>query len=71
MTGLAKAEARINTLWPGVLVAVLVALAARFIADHYAAPAMLMALLFGIALNFLSEPGGKTAEGIGLPPGRF
>ncbi|WP_084794603.1 YeiH family protein [Pseudoponticoccus marisrubri] len=48
---------------PGVLVSVLVALAAQFVAEHYAAPAMLMALLFGIALNFLSEP-GPTVDGI-------
>ena len=30
-------------------------IAAQFISDHYGAPAMLMALLFGIALNFLSK----------------
>lgn len=40
---------------PGVLLAFLIALAARFVSDHYGAPAMLMALLFGIALNFLSK----------------
>ncbi|MEM0937714.1 MAG: putative sulfate exporter family transporter [Pseudomonadota bacterium] len=57
--------ARVTVLWPGVLVAVLAALAAQFVAEHYGAPAMLMALLFGIALNFLGEP-GKTAEGIGF-----
>ncbi|MEM8822873.1 MAG: putative sulfate exporter family transporter [Pseudomonadota bacterium] len=45
------------------MVAVLAALAAKFVAEHYAMPAMLLALLFGIALNFLSEP-GKAAEGI-------
>lgn len=41
----------------GVLVAVVVAVAAQFLSDHYGAPAMLMALLLGIALNFLSEQG--------------
>lgn len=50
---------------PGVMVAVLVALAAQFVAEHHGAPAMLMALLFGIALNFLGEP-GPTAAGIGF-----
>lgn len=39
----------------GFLIAALIALAARFISDYYGAPAMLMALLFGIALHFLSE----------------
>ena len=51
--------------FPGVAVSVLVAISAQFVAEHYAAPAMLMALLFGIALNFLGEP-GPTAAGIGF-----
>ena len=42
-------------LFPGFLISALIALAAQFISDHYGAPAMLMALLFGIALNFLSD----------------
>lgn len=54
---------RVSPLVPGVLVAVLTAIAAQFVAEHYGAPAMLLALLFGIALNFLSEP-AKTAIGI-------
>lgn len=43
-----------QSLFPGFLIAALIALAAQFISEHYGAPAMLMALLFGIALNFLS-----------------
>ncbi|MEM9475725.1 MAG: putative sulfate exporter family transporter [Pseudomonadota bacterium] len=58
-----KIEARARVLFPGVLIAGLVALAAQFVAEHYGAPAMLMALLFGIALNFLGE-GSPAAEGI-------
>lgn len=54
---------RISPLMPGILVAGLTAIAAQFVAEHYGAPAMLLALLFGIALNFLSEP-EKTAIGI-------
>ncbi|MEL7212118.1 MAG: putative sulfate exporter family transporter [Pseudomonadota bacterium] len=50
-------------MFPGVLISGLIALAAQFISEHYGAPAMLMALLFGIALNFLSED-GKCANGI-------
>ena len=42
---------------PGVLVAAIIALASQFVAEHYNAPAMLLALLFGIALNFLSIDG--------------
>ena len=44
-----------SLLFPGFLISGLIALAAQFISDHYGAPAMLMALLFGIALNFLSD----------------
>lgn len=54
---------RARLLFPGLMVSVLVALAAQFVAEHYGAPAMLMALLFGIALNFLSET-DRGAAGI-------
>lgn len=53
----------IRAQFPGVAVSVLVAITAQFLADHYATPAMLLALLLGIALGFLSEE-GKTVEGI-------
>lgn len=56
---------RLKLYFPGVVIAVLVALAAQFVAEHYGAPAMLMALLFGITLNFLSED-APTADGIGF-----
>ncbi|AHD03557.1 YeiH family protein [Leisingera methylohalidivorans] len=39
----------------GFLVSLVIAVAAQFISEHYGAPAMLMALLLGIALHFLSE----------------
>lgn len=52
-------------LVPGFLVAAMIALASQFVSEHYGAPAMLLALLFGIALNFLSaEP--RCAPGIGF-----
>ena len=41
---------RAKNLFPGILVSVLVALAAQFVAEHYGAPAMLMALLCLILL---------------------
>lgn len=68
MPPLSKVSGR-HTAWclkayfPGLLIAVLVALAAQFVAENYGAPAMLLALLFGIALNFLSED-APTADGI-------
>lgn len=52
-------------LFPGLMAAGLVSLAAQFVADHHNAPAMLMALLFGIAMNFLGD-NEKTAPGIGF-----
>ncbi len=52
-----------NTVMPGVLVAGVIALASQFISEHYGAPAMLLALLLGIALNFLSVE-ERCAEGI-------
>lgn len=48
---------RVVLLWPGMLTAAVVAIAAVFLAGHYGAPVMLFALLLGMALNFLSEDG--------------
>lgn len=47
----------------GFLVSVIVAITAKFLSDHYGAPAMLMALLLGIAFHFLSEE-GRCVDGI-------
>lgn len=41
----------------GFVISVVIAIAAKFISEHYGAPAMLMALLLGIAFHFLSEEG--------------
>ncbi|MEX0350102.1 MAG: YeiH family protein [Paracoccaceae bacterium] len=41
----------------GFLVSAVVAAAAQFLSEHYGAPAMLMALLLGIAFHFLAEDG--------------
>ena len=48
---------KIRQLFPGILVSVMIAWAALFISEHYNSPVMLIALLLGIALNFLSEEG--------------
>ncbi|SDN45633.1 YeiH family protein [Vreelandella arcis] len=45
----------LNENMKGFLVSVLVAMAAKFLSEHYGAPAMLMALLLGMALNFLCD----------------
>ena len=52
-----------RTNFHGVLVSVVVALAAIFLAEHYHVSAMLFALLLGMALNFLSTE-GRCAPGI-------
>lgn len=62
-----KGQARLSATWRGLLVCALVALAARFLADHYGSPAMFMALLLGMALHFLSaqancQPGVDLAS---------
>lgn len=54
-----------GTLVPGFLVATVVAAASQFLSDRYGAPAMLMALLLGIAFYFLSEE-GRCAPGIAV-----
>ncbi len=60
-----RSKERVRTLFPGVMIAVTVAVAAKFLSEHYATPAMLLALLLGIAVSFLGEE-GKTVEGIGF-----
>ncbi len=47
----------------GFLVSVVVAVTAQFLSEHYGAPAMLMALLLGIAFHFLAEE-GRCVPGI-------
>ncbi|MEM9317459.1 MAG: putative sulfate exporter family transporter [Pseudomonadota bacterium] len=58
--------ARLQPIFPGLLLAVVIALASRFVSEHYGAPAMLLALLFGISLNFLAD---APASGPGLSVG--
>ncbi|WP_372784498.1 YeiH family protein [Phenylobacterium sp.] len=50
-------EAFARSVYPGVLVAVTIALAADWLASHYKAPVMLFALLFGMTFHFLHEEG--------------
>ena len=48
-------QGRIKLLFPGVLAAVTVAIASRFLADQYGSPIMLFALLIGMAFHFLYQ----------------
>lgn len=58
-----NAKNKISTLFPGIIVSVLVAMTAKFLSEHYATPAMLLALLLGIAVGFLGQE-GKAVPGI-------
>ncbi|HEY8617954.1 YeiH family protein [Phenylobacterium sp.] len=45
------------SVYPGLLAAATIALAASWLSQHYGAPVMLFALLFGMAFHFLHEEG--------------
>ncbi|CAN5772406.1 putative sulfate exporter family transporter [soil metagenome] len=55
----------LRTHAPGFLISAVLATTAQFLSDHYGAPAMLMALLLGIAFHFLAEE-GRCAPGIAV-----
>jgi uncharacterized integral membrane protein (TIGR00698 family) len=55
------ARLRAEELFPGVVAAVTVAIAATFLSNHYGAPVMLFALLLGMAVRFISEEGKGVA----------
>ena len=54
---------RVKTLFPGLLLSAVVALAATFVSEHYGGPKFLYALLLGIAFHFLSD-NDKCKEGV-------
>ncbi|MND55712.1 hypothetical protein D3C80_468020 [compost metagenome] len=59
----AQVNNRVRDLAPGLIVSLIAAGAASFLAEHYGAPVMLFALLLGLAMNFLSAD-GKCKAGI-------
>lgn len=58
----------IRTLFPGLLVTALVAMAAAFLGSHYKGSMLLFALLLGLALHFVSED-KRCAAGIQFASG--
>lgn len=66
MTFFSLVSGRRTDLFPGLAVSMLIAATAQFLSEHYGAPAMLLALLLGLALNFLAEGGTRTAPGIAM-----
>ncbi|WP_341703361.1 putative sulfate exporter family transporter [Ferrovibrio sp.] len=55
----------VRRVWPGLMVAGTVALAVGFISEHYGGPAFLLALLLGMAFNFLAGD-ARVRPGIDL-----
>ncbi|MEM7289263.1 MAG: putative sulfate exporter family transporter, partial [Pseudomonadota bacterium] len=51
-------------LWPGMLICGLAAIAAQFLSFHYGAPAMLLALLLGLALQSATVGAERVSKGI-------
>ncbi|WBU63903.1 YeiH family protein [Paracoccus aerodenitrificans] len=58
----------ISRLKGGVVLSATIALAASFLSEHYGAPAMLFALLIGMAFNFMAD-NPSTGPGIGFCSG--
>ena len=57
----ATLQERGRELLRGLIVTIIVAAAATFLAEHYKAPLMLLALLLGLAMNFLAAQSTCTA----------
>lgn len=55
------ARAFLRRVYPGVLAAATVGLAATWLSQHYQTPVMLLALLIGMAFHFLNEEGRCVA----------
>src|SRR5690349_7501653 len=55
------AVSAVQTYFPGVLVSLIIAVAATFLSEHYGGPVMLFALLLGMAFYFLSQDGPCVA----------
>ena len=63
MASLSHLHSRGRALFPGLLLALTIAAAARFLSEHYAAPVMLFALLIGMAFNFMADQ-DRTGQGV-------
>jgi uncharacterized integral membrane protein (TIGR00698 family) len=55
--------AQVRLVFPGITLSATIALAAAYLSEHYGGPAMLFALLLGIAFNYLAD---STTTGPGI-----
>ncbi|MEL7454738.1 MAG: putative sulfate exporter family transporter, partial [Pseudomonadota bacterium] len=55
---------KLGNLLPGFSLCALIAMSAQFVSEHSGAPAMLMAILFGIAFSFLNEEENTIGDGV-------
>ncbi|RDV28937.1 YeiH family protein [Alteromonas aestuariivivens] len=53
-----------RNIWPGLGITAITGMAALFLSEHYHAPAMLFALLLGMAVSFLYQDDKPCASGI-------
>ena len=60
---MSQAKTWVNSVLPGLLLSATIALAVSFVSERLGGPAMLYALLFGMAFNFLSDD-ERFAHGI-------
>lgn len=58
-----ETQATLAPYFPGLVLCVTIAAAASFLSEHYGGPALLFALLIGMAFNFLMEE-GKAKIGV-------
>lgn len=65
LTAPGRLAAGTRSVFPGLAVAVLIAMAATFVSDHHGGPTLLYALLIGMALHFLAT-GERSAAGVGF-----
>lgn len=56
--------------YPGLLLAIVIAITAQFFSEHYGGPVMLFALLLGIAFHFVTEA-PKCSTGIDFAASKF
>lgn len=61
---MSRSRAGLRRLGPGLALAALVAMSAQFVAEHSQAPAMLMALLFGMVISFVYETDPQVHAGV-------